>query len=43
MNSDKINKNIICNKVGDRFYTPYQEIEKSISAKTIFNSKGLKN
>ena len=35
-----IQKNI---KVGDRFYTPYQEIEKSISAKTIFNSKGLKN
>ena len=30
-------------KVGDRFYTPYQEIEKSKPRKTIINSKGLKN
>ena len=29
-------------KVGDRFYTPFQEIEKSKSTKTIFNTKGLK-
>ena len=41
---DNDGNNIIKNiKVGDRFYTPYQEIEKSISTKTIFNSKGLKN
>jgi methionyl-tRNA formyltransferase len=40
---DKNGNNIIKNiKVGDRFYTPYQEIEKSKSTKTIFNSKGLK-
>ena len=38
-NGNNIIKNI---KVGDRFYTPYQEIEKSILTKTIFNSKGLK-
>jgi methionyl-tRNA formyltransferase len=41
---DKDGNNIIKNiKAGDRFYTPYQEIEKSKSTKTIFNSKGLKN
>ena len=40
---DKNGNNIIKNiKVGDRFYTPYQEIEKSKSTRTIFNSKGLK-
>ena len=41
---DNDGNNIIKNiKAGDRFYTPYQEIEKSKSTKTIFNSKGLKN
>ena len=40
---NKDGKNIIKNmKTGDRFYTPYQELEKSKSIKTIFNSKGLK-
>tara|TARA_B100000902_G_C27209871_1_gene863726 strand:+ start:56 stop:1063 length:1008 start_codon:yes stop_codon:yes gene_type:complete len=29
-------------KVGDRFYTPYEELEKSKKTRTIFNSKGLK-
>jgi methionyl-tRNA formyltransferase len=41
---DKNGKNIIKNiKAGDRFYTPFQEIEKSKSTRTIYNSKGLKN
>lgn len=41
---DNDGNNIIKNiKAGDRFYTPYQEIEKSKSTKTIFNSRGLKN
>ena len=40
---DKNGNNIIKNiKVGDRFYTPYKEIEKSKSTKIIFNSKGIK-
>jgi methionyl-tRNA formyltransferase len=40
---DKEGNNIIKNiKAGDRFFTPYQELEKSKSTKTIFNSKGLK-
>ena len=40
---DQEGKNIIKNiKVGDRFYSPCQELEKSKSTKTIFNSKGLK-
>ncbi len=29
-------------KEGDRFYTPYKELEKSRSIRTIFNSRGLK-
>tara|TARA_B100000902_G_C27224025_1_gene871191 strand:+ start:291 stop:1301 length:1011 start_codon:yes stop_codon:yes gene_type:complete len=29
-------------KEGDRFYTPYKELEKSKSTRAIFNSKGLK-
>ena len=37
---NNIMKNI---KVGDRFYTTYEELEKSKKTKTIFNSKGLKN
>ena len=28
--------------VDDRFYTPYEELEKSKKNKTTFNSKGLK-
>ena len=41
---DKEDNNIIKNiKVGDRFYTPYRELEKSKSIRTIYNSKGLKN
>ena len=40
---DKKGNNIIKNiKVGDRFYTPYKELEKSKKTRTIFNSKGLK-
>ena len=40
---DARDNNIIKNiKVGDRFHTPYQELEKSKSTKTIFNSRGLK-
>jgi methionyl-tRNA formyltransferase len=40
---DENGSNIIRNiKVGDRFYTPFKEIEKSKSIRTIFNSKGLK-
>ncbi len=30
-------------KVGDRFYTPYKELENSKKNRAIFNSKGLKN
>ena len=41
---DNNGKNIIKDiKAGDRFYTPYEEIEKSRKTRTIFNSKGLKN
>ena len=41
---DKKGNNIIKDiKVGDRFYTPYEELEKSKKTRTIFNSKGLKN
>ena len=41
---NKNGKNIIKDiKVGDRFYTPYQELEKSKSIKTVYNSKGLKS
>ena len=41
---DKNGKNILDKiKIGDRFYTPHKELEKSKSTKTIFNSKGLKN
>ena len=29
-------------KVGDRFYTPYEELEKSKKIRTIYNFKGLK-
>ena len=29
-------------KVGDRFYTPYEELEKSKKIRTMYNSKGLK-
>ena len=40
---DKKGNNIISNiKVGDRFYTPYEELEKSKKTRTIYNSKGLK-
>ena len=40
---DKKGKNIIKDiKVGDRFYTPIEELEKSKKTRTIFNSKGLK-
>ena len=40
---DNEGNNIVKNiKVGDRFYTPYEELEKSKKTKTIFNSKGLK-
>tara|TARA_Y100000816_G_C26102822_1_gene584994 strand:- start:200 stop:1213 length:1014 start_codon:yes stop_codon:yes gene_type:complete len=39
-NGENIIKKI---KVGDRFYTPIKELEKSKIRKTIFNSKGLKN
>ncbi len=40
---NKNGKNIIKDlKAGDRFYTPYNEIEKSKKVKTIYNSKGLK-
>jgi len=40
---DKEGNNIIKNiKGGDRFHAPYQELEKSKSTKTIFNSRGLK-
>ena len=40
---DKKGNNIIKDiKVGDRFYTPHEELEKSKKARTIFNSKGLK-
>ncbi len=40
---DKRGNNVIKDiKVGDRFYTPYKELEKSKITKTIFNSKGLK-
>ena len=41
---DNKGNNIIKNiKVGDRFYTPYEELEKSKKTRTIYNSKGLKN
>ncbi len=40
---DKKGNNIIKNiKVGDRFFTPYQEIEKSKKNRTVINAKGLK-
>ena len=40
---DKKGNNVIKDiKAGDRFYTPYKELEKSKKIKTIFNSKGLK-
>ena len=40
---DRKGNNIISKiKAGDRFYTPYQELEKSKKNKTTFNSKGLK-
>ena len=40
---DKKGNNIISKiKVGDRFYTPYEELEKSKKKRTIFYSKGLK-
>ena len=40
---DKKGNNIISKiKVGDRFYTPYEELEKSKKKRTIFDSKGLK-
>ena len=40
---DKKGNNIISNiKVGDRFYTPYEELEKSKKIRIIYNSKGLK-
>ena len=41
---DKKGSNIIKNiKVGSRFFTPYQELEKSKKTRRIINSKGLKN
>ena len=41
---DKKGNNVIKNiKVGDRFYTPYQELEKSKTTRTIVNFKGFKN
>jgi methionyl-tRNA formyltransferase len=41
---DEDGKNLIKDiKVGDRFYTPYQELEKSKTTRTIVNSKGFKN
>lgn len=40
---DKKGNNIISKiKVGDRFYTPYEELEKSKKIRTIYNFKGLK-
>ena len=40
---DKKGNNIISKiKAGDRFYSPYEELEKSKKNKTFFNSKGLK-
>ena len=40
---DKKGNNIISKiKVGDRFYTPYEELEKSKKIRTMYNSKGLK-
>ena len=40
---DKKGNNIISKiKVGDRFYTPYKELEKSKKIRTMYNSKGLK-
>ena len=39
---DSKGKNVIKKvKVGDRFYTPNKELEKSKITKTFFNSKGL--
>tara|TARA_B110000046_G_scaffold184190_1_gene222073 strand:+ start:498 stop:1508 length:1011 start_codon:yes stop_codon:yes gene_type:complete len=41
---DKEGNNVIKNiKVGDRFYTPYHELEKSKTTRTIVNFKGFKN
>ena len=41
---DSKGKNIINNlKVGDRFFTPYKELENSKINKTSYNAKGLKN
>ena len=40
---DEKGNNIIKDiKVGDRFYTPQEELEKSKKKRTIYNSKGLK-
>ena len=40
---DKDDNNVIKDiKIGDRFYTPYQELEKSKKSRTIVNSKGFK-
>ena len=40
---DKKGKNVIKDiKEGDRFYTPYKELEKSKFIKKIYNSKGIK-
>ena len=41
-NEDELYNIIKDLKAGDRFYTPYNEIEKSKKVKTIYNSKGLK-
>ena len=40
---DKKGSNIIKNiKVGSRFFTPYQELEKSKKIRRIINSRGFK-
>ena len=40
---DKDDNNVIKDiKIGDRFYTPHQELEKSKKSRTIVNSKGFK-
>ena len=41
---DEKGKNIINKiKVGERFYTPYEKLQKSKQKRVIFDSKGLKN
>lgn len=41
---DEKGKNILSKiKVGERFYTPYEKLQKSKQQRVIFDSKGLKN